>query len=332
VMKGLNSETTAKALRDAWDSFGDPVAIPLDAKRFDQHTGPEALKYEASIYRLFFSGVEKSELGELLRWQLESKCAGYTPEGYVKFVMNIRASGDMNTGLGTCLIACSILYSYLVVRLGHWRLINNGDDCVILVERKELGKLDGLFRYCKRAGYWMEIEDPVDVFEKIEFCQCQPVMTGAGWRMIRQFPDSLGKDLVTLLPLTTLSHWKKWANDIGECGVALNAGVPIMQSFYGRIRRLGGGTFGDHPHLMGSGMFYQARGMSREEAPITEAARFSFWLAFGVSPHEQIAIEADLLRQPISLEPGRMGKYNINTLQERTHTYYLAILNIIQAD
>lgn len=330
VMKGLNSIDTASAIRQAWDEFEDPVAVGLDAKRFDQHTHTAALTFERLVYLLFFHGVEREELAELLSWQKESECRGYTPEGFVKFVMKIRASGDMNTGLGTCLIACSLLYSYLQSRDINWRLINNGDDCLIIVNRRDLRHLDGLFKYCKRAGYWMEIEEPVDDFEKIVFCQCQPVETGAGWRMVRQFPHSLGKDLVSVLPLTTKRAWGKWATDVGNCGVALNAGVPILQAYYSNIRRQGDGSFGDHPYLARSGLHYQSRGMSREEAVITEGARFSFWKAFGVSPYEQMAIEADLNGHPINLEPGRMGKYKIDTLQERKHTYYSATLNITE--
>jgi hypothetical protein len=330
VMKGLNSIQTAEAMHDAWSEFSDPVGVPLDAKRFDQHTHTAALKFEQLVYLLFFHGVEKEELRTLLMWQLVSECAGYTPEGFVKFVMMIRASGDMNTGLGTCLIACALIYSYLHRRVAHWRLINNGDDCVIIVEKKDLHKLDGLFKHCKRAGYWMVIEKPVSTFEEIEFCQCKPVLTGNGWRMVRTFPTSMAKDMVSLLPLRSMQDWKKWANDIGNCGLALNSGVPVLQTFYDRIRQLGGGSFGDHPFLMRSGMWFQAQDMESEATPITQDARYSFYLAFGLSPAEQEAIEEHIRLMDITLEPGCMGNYNIDTLRQRLHTFYDEVLNITQ--
>lgn len=331
VMKGLNSLETGGAIREAWDSFSRPVAIPLDAKRFDQHTGPHALEFESLVYRLFFSGCEKEELIEFLRWQQESECRGYLPEAVVKFAMRIRASGDMNTGLGTCLIACSIIYSYMNTKpVAHWRLVNNGDDCVLILESEDLRHADGLFRWCKMAGYYMVIEKPVYIFEAIEFCQCRPVQTVGGWRMVRTFPESLAKDMVSMLPLTTTKAWKKWAHDIGYCGLALNSGVPVLQEFYTRILRAGDGSWGDHPSLMRSGMVRQARGLESRSASVSEEARVSFWEAFGVSPKEQIAIEDHLKTFDICLEPGRVGNYSVDTLTERIHSYYSAIINITQ--
>jgi hypothetical protein len=57
VFKGLNAAKSATALRAHWDHFDDPVAIPLDASRFDQHVSEAALKYDHPFYRCSTPGV-----------------------------------------------------------------------------------------------------------------------------------------------------------------------------------------------------------------------------------------------------------------------------------
>lgn len=294
VMKGLNAVQVGEAIKEAWDDFLDPVAVGCDAKRFDQHTHTEALKFEHMVYKMFFVGSDRGDLNELLQWQLKSKCVAYLEEAVVKFPFEIRASGDMNTGLGTCVIACSMVHSYFDGRC-KYRLINNGDDCVILVERADLSAVDGFHEYCKLLGYYMEMEKPVDRIERIEFCQAHPVWDGDTYRMVRNFPSSLAKDCTSLLPLNDEKAWKQWAHDIGHAGVALCAGIPVMQRFYEQLRDVGKGSFGEHNFLTDTGWHYLKEGLSSETRPITEQSRVSFYDAFGVTPADQLAAENDLL-------------------------------------
>jgi len=313
VMKGLNTLEVGEAVHEAWTGFSKPVGVGLDAKRFDQHTQGPALRFEQKIYRLFFSGVVLKEFARLMSWQLERKCKGYTEDGCIEYLMHIRASGDMNTGLGTCLIACCLIHSYMVDAGIKYRLLNNGDDCVIIVEEEDLSRLDGLFAHCKEAGYWMVIEEPVYEIEEIVFCQTHPVLTSAGWTMVREFPVSIGKDFVSLLPLTSESAWAKWAHDVGNCGIAINAGVPVLEELYGALARSGNGTFGQHPWTRNSGFFRMAVGLYGRTAPITEESRVSFWKAFGVTPRDQILMEEYYRDYTFNFVLPRRGKSNTNT-------------------
>jgi len=56
VMKGMDTDRTASVLHEKWDHFNNPVAIGLDASRFDQHVSLEALKFEHSVYAACFRG------------------------------------------------------------------------------------------------------------------------------------------------------------------------------------------------------------------------------------------------------------------------------------
>lgn len=54
VFKGMNAEETALEMHNHWKEFSDPIAIGLDASRFDQHVSREALEYEHGVYNSVF--------------------------------------------------------------------------------------------------------------------------------------------------------------------------------------------------------------------------------------------------------------------------------------
>jgi hypothetical protein len=317
VMKGLNALQVGAAIEQAWGKFSQPVAVAFDAKRFDQHTRPAALSYEHRVYKLCYDGHQRHELADLLSWQLKSKCRAYLPDGVVKFNTNIRCSGDMNTGLGTCVIACSLVNDFCVKYGLKYRLINNGDDCVLIIEKQQLGiVVDNLHGHMKKAGYWFVVEEPVYQMEKIDFCQARPVKTDRGWIMVRNFPTSLAKDCVSLLPLTTPEAWRKWASDVGRCGMALTAGVPVLYMWYSALTRSGGGSFGAHPWSSRTGASYLARGLATDDVVITDEARISFWEAFGWPPGYQRLVEDQL----------RLAKYDFRLDREGIQKHYNIIL------
>jgi hypothetical protein len=43
-----------------------------------------------------------------------------------------------------------------------WRLANNGDDCVLIIERKDLPLISDLVSWFDAMGYTMESEGVVD--------------------------------------------------------------------------------------------------------------------------------------------------------------------------
>jgi hypothetical protein len=45
---------------------------------------------------------------------------------------------------------------------------------------------------------------------------------------------------------------------------------------------------------MSTGFEYMAKGATRSASPPTAEARYSFWLAFGILPDAQLAIEAEI--------------------------------------
>jgi len=128
IFKGLNAEHRGRVMRGHWDAFADPVAVGLDAKRFDQHVSIEALEWEHSIYQAFYPG--NKHFAMLLEWQRRNTCYARCSEGTVKYkTVGKRMSGDVNTALGNCLIMSSMVWTYADEISVPIRLANDGDDC-----------------------------------------------------------------------------------------------------------------------------------------------------------------------------------------------------------
>jgi hypothetical protein len=291
IMKGLNQAQRGRVIHDHWSVFIDPVAIGIDAKRFDQHVSIEALRWEHMVYKLFYP--RSKEFAMLLRNQERNKCFMNLADGELRYTTDGgRMSGDVNTALGNCLLSCSLVYSYAKELGITIRLVNDGDDCVIFMERSsEVLFRRGLQDWFVGMGFSMEVEDTVDVLEHVSFCQSQPIFDGQSYVMIRDPRVSITKDCVALKPLDNHKVAKMWMASVGKCGLSLTGGMPILQDFYSMFVRGSEGskvlvdpTMGTYRNL--------AMGMDRSKVvDILPETRLSFWLAFGVAPEEQCAIE-----------------------------------------
>lgn len=292
VMKGLTVEGVAHALRAKWDTFRRPVAIGLDASRFDQHVSIDALRWEHSVYARMFHGSDRDCLERLLSWQLRNRGFARTATGMVEYYVNgCRMSGDMNTGMGNCLIMCALVYTYAKLRGVKVELANNGDDCVVILESCDEARFSkGLSEWFLTMGFTMKVEAPVRVFEQIEFCRMHPVWAGDAWVMVRNPLDAIKRDCTTILSLPNLSAVRKWWYVVGAGGLSITGGVPIFQRMYSVMK--GAGEVSDmayDPWLSETG-FMRLRS-HRHYNQVTPEARYSFWLAFGITPDAQEAFE-----------------------------------------
>jgi len=302
VIKGLNVYDVGRVLRDKWERFRDPVALGLDATKFDMHTSVEALRYEWSYYYgIFPFDATLREIGPM---QLSNAGTAYCADGKVKFRMQgTRCSGDVNTSLGNCIIMCSLIYARARELGVVVELANNGDDCVVIMERADLVRFQRkLEPWFARYGYRMTSEEPVDTFERIEFCQSRPVQTTSGWCMVRNIAACFTKDPMCLVPIQTVNVLRKWLAAVGDCGMAITRGVPVMHAWYSVFRRHG--TQYSQGFLStiikNTGVLERMRAVSHGTNSITAHARASFYFAFGINPDEQIALEAWFQRTTIS--------------------------------
>jgi len=297
VMKGLNSFQQGKAFADAWTEFSNPVAIMLDAVRFDQHVSVDLLKWEHAVYLLHYRGDDRANLARVLSWQLHNHGVIDTDDSRIKYsVDGCRMSGDMNTALGNCLLMCSIIYSMLRGLGIKARLFNNGDDCCIIAEYEHFDVISGVIDpYFRKLGFLIDVEGMARELEHVSFCQTSPVFDGTRWRMVRDPRICLSKDS-TCLKRWTGKEWYAYWCCFGKCGLSLTAGIPIFQDFYSSFIRYGDGIeiserLAAHVSELNSGMYQLSRGIVARDKPITDSARFSFARAFGITPEVQRHLE-----------------------------------------
>jgi len=306
VFKGMNSLEQGALMHTKWSRFAHPAAIGLDASRFDQHTHEWTLEQEHSVYLSCFNGQDRQELAKLLSWQRSYRVNGYTRDGSISFKkQGGRCSGDMNTGLGNCLIACLQVYarmSSLGFSTSSYALINNGDDIVIIIEKKHLQQFSlNLKEWYLDIGYTMKVEKPVFVFEDIEFCQTHPVDTIRGILMVRHPRVALHKDSMCIDPLNTRRLYEEWIGSVAEGGLSLTGGVPVWQAVYSALKRSANGRISTTHEE--SGFWMLAGNLSPKVLPITDESRASFFLAFGITPDMQIAIENEYAQVDLSWGP-----------------------------
>lgn len=297
VAKGMNADEQGVLMYDKWSSFTDPVAVGLDASRFDQHVSVPHLKYLDGIYLSYFGGQEVSYLRWLLECRHVNRGRGMCKEGVIKYsVEGRRMSGDMDTSMGNCILMCAMTQAMCQHLTIPYDYINNGDDLVIFTERQYLGVLTRTIpQWYLDLGFTIVMEPPVRVLEQVEFCQTRPLCVDGQWRLMRTPSTCLSKDLHSIVPIRCEKDFSSWCNDISTCGLALNAGVPVLQEFYRAIRRGSKCKYSNksrfHPAYEGNGMWHLVKGLKHRPVEVADSTRYSFWLATGILPDEQIALE-----------------------------------------
>lgn len=310
VMKGFNVQRVGRICAAKWHSFRNPVAVGLDATKFDMHVSRWVLQWEHDIYLKIYRG--NPHLRKLLDRQMYNVGRGYCADGKVKYdFTGKRCSGDMNTALGNCLIMCAMVWAYAQDRGVHIKLMNNGDDCVVFMEREDLEKFTrGLEDWFLELGFRMVAEAPVYEIEAIEFCQMHPILTSNGWTMVRNIPAAMHKDSLCLLPLRNDREMREWLGAIGDCGVSLTHGVPVTSDYYRMMRREGTKRtkFGEQL-LLHAGARMLSEGIDRVEDSIIPEARYGVWVAWGILPDHQVALENRFKEMRIEFSNDRADDY-----------------------
>lgn len=310
IIKGYTVDEIGTIVAEAWEGFHKPVAIGFDMKRFDQHVSVDALKFEHSVYLQSFSHDPK--LARLLSWQLQNKGYANVPEGRIKYTREgCRMSGDVNTAMGNCLLACSM--THFLLKSIKFRLLNNGDDCVVITDSCNTQfVLEALPRFLE-FGFQCIGEDPVYTIEHLEFCNLKPLHLGYGkFTMIRNPDVSLSKDTYCVSGWSTTKEAVHWLSAIGQCGEAITRGVPVLQEYYRALtRNFRSDWLNKNHHKLDSGFYRLAlKGSARWDTHITEHCRYSFYIMTGIVPDAQVALEQKLAALEFTAEWDPVGLYD----------------------
>lgn len=297
VQKGYNVVQIGTNILHSWGRFRHPMAIGLDASRFDQHVGVSLLRWEHSQYlKCFTVDRDYKELCDLLDLQTYTRGFCHVADGDVTYVTKGgRCSGDMNTALGNCLIMCACVWAYCQhegLTVDQYALVNNGDDCVIITEASNYSKFQRLpAEFCDNLGIVMKVEEPVYKLEHVTFCQMRPVFDGQTIRMVRLFPECTSKDALVLKDIRNPAIFSRYCRTLGLGGLALTSGIPILQSYYNCLIRQGAGELLTDNIFADTGFTRLGHGLLPCSSVITPEARMSFYEAFGVLPVDQEALE-----------------------------------------
>lgn len=302
IMKSLNYRQRGECIHAKWRRFQDPVFVGLDVSRFDAHVSARIMAMvEFPCYKHRTSDPVSSPytFNQLLMCLLNNVGHYSGKDGRIRYkVPGSRASGDMNTSLGNCVIMSALLYSYLDSKnlLSYVEVIDDGDDAGIILERHDLEMLHDIAHWYLNLGFTLKVEDPVHLIEEIEFCRCHPVFCGHDYVMCPNPFRRLYTDLVTDTPLTNETTWRRWVGAVAGSGLASCPGIPIFQSFYCWLARSSGVTWRPKP----GSIYYRYRdsladGMDFEERDVVLRTRDSFCTAFGISVEMQLLIEKDFV-------------------------------------
>lgn len=299
VMSGYNCVDLGRLMAEKWDRFNDPVAVPLDFSRFDQHCSVDALKYEFEFYKAAFPGDEYLEW--LLSKQLHPTGVAVASDGAIAYHNKHggRGSGQINTSMGNKIIVCGLMWEYLRETGLECSLANMGDDCVLFLDKCQLGLLfDSLSSWWLAMGYNAVVESPCFELEHVEFCQSNPVCVNGEYMMVRNPEKALTKDCITLCPSETVTQIASAYMAISTCGRIINSGVPISfamhESLYRASSRYVKRVEISDEFMFKSvefGNYERMKGLKFRRREISDATRLSYFKAFGITPAVQVLLE-----------------------------------------
>jgi len=300
IGKGLSSDERAELLRMKMREFTDVCVLSLDASRFDQHVSRELLEIEHSIY---LAMNDNDEFRMLLSWQLDNK--GVSSLGIKYKCRGRRMSGDMNTALGNCLLMVLMVSCFMYGK--KYDILDDGDDCLLLIERQdqlwvETHIMDEFLSY----GMELKVENVAYELEGVEWCQCKPIqVTAEKVRFIRSPHKVMSAALGGTKYFVQEGARRKLVNTIGMAELILNLGVPVLQEFALALMRNAATTksfaladLDSYFHRLKRELSaMNMRQLARvQPVPITDEARQSFFLAYGMTWGEQLALEGFLSR------------------------------------
>lgn len=289
IMSKYNSKQQAEVIVKAWEQFTKPVCIGLDASRFDQHVGVEALQFEHDFYnRLFTSKTFQKRL----KWQLKNVGFASAKDGKFSYTKKgSRMSGDMNTSLGNKFLMCLMAKAYIDTKKFKIEFINNGDDCLMILEAKNEGQLSDLKAYFQDFGFKIVTEKPVYEIEQIEFCQCRPLKCNGIWRMVRNVRTCLLKDVTAVNLGHDETMFLGWLYDVAGCGQTFAGDVPVLGAFYNMLKRFGHEANYHDKDARFNAYRTLSKNMHIPFSTPDDHGRYSFWLQTGISPDAQVELE-----------------------------------------
>lgn len=288
--KGMDLKRRAEAILAKWSCFDDPVVFCIDCTAFDANVLPCLLQVKHFFYRLI---INDETFHANMRKELKTKARSRLGLR-VQYDGNVR-SGSADTGCGnSVMMVIMIKHAMETLGIAKYAVADDGDDAHIYVERAYKTTMQtSLVAQFASYGHELKLEEVAESVHEIDFCQCRLVHTVAGPVMVRDPRKVLSHALCTN-KFVTPTAMKRFTRAVGECELSLNRGVPVLQSYALALLR---NTPNVRPLPLWELEAYRYRRWNDSHLGplyVSQEARASFAVSFGIPEQEQLRIEARL--------------------------------------
>lgn len=297
--KGLDPVRRAELMIALWQRQARPAALCMDASRFDAHVTKELLEYEHSCYKQAFGPVRFLEW--MLKCQVVNVGKGVLGSSYK--LVGGRMSGDVNTALGNTLIQLTVLRS---IAVGYdVDILAEGDDAVIFGNVEDIRALAAVVaNRSAEVGFNMK-SSVAYVIEDLDYCSCRLIEIATGkWTSIRAWPKPLFSDRYTVRQVTSLKAIGEKARTMAVCFMLTYKNQPIYLAWAKYLLSWAPPSRLDpwyDRHYWVETVLKVKDELASEKVvdlySISDVARASLALAFGIMPCEQLMIEERLCGQ-----------------------------------
>lgn len=305
IVKHYNMRQRAQILREKLLGFGDPAIIPLDASSFDASIKVEHLEMLHQFYMICWE--QPHDLQRWLSYRLSNKVTSM--HGLKYKTVGKRMSGDFDTAMGNCINMCTIIAACMHrLRVHKWDLLNDGDDCLLVIERHDIMKIgDGQCAHLRAAltncGITATptiVPGDADNMEHADACRSRPINMGTHWQFVR-WPWRAITTMFTTYKHHYTTGLYKILHTMAICESYANAGVPMLQSYANAAwRSITQLTTDTHASWRSEDYSRRAQQQGLQNLnvkletiyqPVTTSARLSFAKAYGIEVGEQLAFE-----------------------------------------
>lgn len=221
--KNRNSWEIAQLIVAKFLAISDCVVLIMDESRFEARVNSEMLGMEERCFQRMGGPTHLLRLMRVMR--IKGASGNYV-------VKDRLCSGRPDTSFVACLTCVAkLVHAMELLDIMGYDILDAGDDELAFVPMAKSFKLQQLMpeMYARLYGAVLKIS-PCTTIESIVFCQTRPVLTGLGWRMVRnprKILCGLGVDLRN--SATAGEQRKKLAAKV-ICELECNRGMPVIQA------------------------------------------------------------------------------------------------------
>lgn len=240
---GENRDALAAHLGHAAETIqsrcNEPISyVRIDGKRYDFHVSASAIDFTQKVYSKVNTPLKRI-LDAFYRYRLGPELnRGRTVDALITFrTKPQRDSGDDDTFLGNCIIACKMIDEMCsLLRVQGCRYMyasDNSDDIGFMLPTRYVSTLRHIISdVAMRHGFRFEVEVVSQDYRRYSWMQSHLIYDSGRYRLIRILRRALRRDFMSSKPLRDEQYYYSWLAAVGLGGVITFGDVPILGRMY----------------------------------------------------------------------------------------------------